>query len=572
VEKVKKIKNLLKKMGLDGFIIPKNDQFFGEYVSKNNDKLKSVSNFTGSYGLALILKKKNYLFVDGRYTLQAKKECGKIFNIVTIPKILPKNILKKKKLFIGFDPKIHTELNIKTFFQDTNCSLISLNEDLIESIWPKKKNFRPKKYFLLKKNLTGQSSKNKINTLVELLKKNKADLQFISAPENVAWIVNIRGYDSPFSPLPNCYLVLDNKKKLFLFCDLKNLDKKTKQGLKNFNIIDISLINLFFRKLKNKKIQVDKNSCSIYFKNILKKNNYIIETQDPAYFLKSIKNKIEIDNTIRSHIYDGAALTKFIFWINDNFMIKKITELSAQEKLLKFRKKNKKFRFPSFSTISASGPNGAIVHYNASLKTNRTLKKGDIYLIDSGGQYNCGTTDVTRTISLNNKDKRIKNIYTRVLKGHIAVASFNLNYNTDGSKIDFEARKFLKQINLDYAHGTGHGVGYFLNVHEGPQAISKNNKVKFKEGMIISNEPGYYEKGKFGIRIENLITVKKIKNSLKFFDLTMAPIDKSLINKSLLSQKEIVWLNSYHDKVFKNLKRFMDKTELLSLKEYCSHI
>ena len=420
--------------------------------------------------------------------------------------------------------------------------------------------------------MTGQSSKNKINTLVELLKKNKADLQFISAPENVAWIVNIRGYDSLFSPLPNCYLVLDNKKKLFLFCDLKNLDKKTKQGLKNFNIIDISLINLFFRKLKNKKIQVDKNSCSIYFKNILKKNNYIIETQDPAYFLKSIKNKIEIDNTIRSHIYDGAALTKFIFWINDNFMIKKITELSAQEKLLKFRKKNKKFRFPSFSTISASGPNGAIVHYNASLKTNRTLKKGDIYLIDSGGQYNCGTTDVTRTISLNNKDKRIKNIYTRVLKGHIAVASFNLNYNTDGSKIDFEARKFLKQINLDYAHGTGHGVGYFLNVHEGPQAISKNNKVKFKEGMIISNEPGYYEKGKFGIRIENLITVKKIKNSLKFFDLTMAPIDKSLINKSLLSQKEIVWLNSYHDKVFKNLKRFMDKTELLSLKEYCSHI
>jgi len=288
--------------------------------------------------------------------------------------------------------------------------------------------------------------------------------------------------------------------------------------------------------------------------------------------LKSIKNKIEIKNTIKTHIYDGAALTKFLFWIKNNFLKKKISEISAQEKLLKLRKDNKDFRFLSFPTISGSGPNGAIIHYKTNKKSNRILKKGDIYLVDSGGQYNFGTTDVTRTISLGNNEMRIKNIFTRVLKGHIAVSNYKLTNNTSGSEIDIVARKPLKEINLDYAHGTGHGVGYFLNVHEGPHAISKGNNVKFKEGMIVSNEPGYYESGKFGIRIENLITVKKIKKKFKFENLTLAPIDKSLIQKNLLNKSEISWLNQYHSKVFYNLKKFMDKSELVELKKSCSNI
>ena len=227
------------------------------------------------------------------------------------------------------------------------------------------------------------------------------------------------------------------------------------------------------------------------------------------FLLKSIKSKTEIKNSIKSHIYDGAALTKFLIWVKKNYIKNNINEISAQQKLLQFRKKNKNFKFLSFPTISSSGPNGAIIHYKASKESNRKLKRGDIYLVDSGGQYNFGTTDVTRTISLDNNSKKIKDIFTRVLKGHIAVASYKLKKNTCGNHVDIVARKSLKEINLDYAHGTGHGVGYFLNVHEGPQAISKNNKVKFKEGMIVSNEPGYYENGKFGIRIENLIRVKK---------------------------------------------------------------
>tara|TARA_B110000444_G_scaffold258691_1_gene300266 strand:+ start:1022 stop:1705 length:684 start_codon:yes stop_codon:yes gene_type:complete len=226
----------------------------------------------------------------------------------------------------------------------------------------------------------------------------------------------------------------------------------------------------------------------------------------------------------------------------------------------------------SFPTISGSGPNSAIIHYKADKKSNRLLKKGDVYLVDSGGQYLFGTTDVTRTLSLDVKSKKVKNIFTRVLKGHIAVASFKLNKNSYGDKIDQSARKFLHDINLDYPHGTGHGVGYFLNVHEGPQGISRGNKVKFKEGMITSNEPGYYKKNQFGIRIENLVYVKKIKNKLKFENLTLAPIDKMLIEKTLLTSLEKNWLNKYHQKVFISLKRFMNKFELLQLKQACSNI
>ena len=258
--------------------------------------------------------------------------------------------------------------------------------------------------------------------------------------------------------------------------------------------------------------------------------------------------------------------------IKNNFEKKKITEISASNKLLNFRKKNKKFKFSSFPTISGSGPNGAIIHYKATEETNRTLKKGDVYLVDSGGQYEFGTTDVTRTISLKNSDKRIKNIFTRVLKGHIAVADYKFKKNTFGSVIDKEARKFLKQIGLDYHHGTGHGVGYFLNVHEGPQAISKSNRVKLEEGMILSNEPGYYEKNKFGIRIENLIYIKKKKNKKYFENLTMVPIEKDLINEKMLNSNEIQWLNNYHKKVFKNLKKSMNGKEIIELKKACSAI
>ena len=263
---------------------------------------------------------------------------------------------------------------------------------------------------------------------------------------------------------------------------------------------------------------------------------------------------------IQSHIADGAALTKFIFWIK-NLKNKKITEIDAEKKLESLRKKNKKYLYPSFNTIAGTGSNGAIVHYRANKKTNKIIKKKDIFLCDSGGQYKYGTTDVTRTLCFVKQPNKIKDIFTLVLKGHIAVVTSNLEKDDTGKKIDFHARKFLKKFKLDYGHGTGHGVGYFLNVHEGPQSISKFSDIKLKEGMILSNEPGYYKEGKYGIRIENLIYIKKKKKKLYFENLTLAPIDKDLINYKLLTLREKDYLFNYHLFVYSKISKFLNKNE-----------
>jgi Xaa-Pro aminopeptidase len=573
MEKIIKLRKLFKKFNLDGYIVPKNNNFFGEYVSTVEDNLKYISNFTGSAGFAVILKDKNYMFVDGRYTIQAEIQCGKEFQICNIPKEYPFNIFKNKNLNLGFDPKLHTETSISRLFGGNFIKLRPVNENLINLLWKRERDSKISPFYLIRDQDAGSKPQKKLDELIKKIKLNKVDYLFVTASENVAWLLNIRGQDTSYSPLPNSHAVIDNNGKVLLFCSLKKINKSLKSKInKNVKIYDFNLLPNYFLSLSNKNILIDASTCSFFYKSIIKKNNLIVEKQDPIYYLKSLKNKIEIKNSIKSHIYDGAALTKFIFWLKNNFKTKKISEVSAQEKLLEFRKKNKSFFDLSFPTISGSGPNSAIIHYKANKKSNRVLRKGDVYLVDSGGQYLYGTTDVTRTLSLDVRSNKIKNIYTRVLKGHIAVASYKLNKNSHGDKIDQSARKYLKNINLDYPHGTGHGVGYFLNVHEGPQAISRGNKVKFQEGMITSNEPGYYKKNHFGIRIENLVYVKKNKNKLKFENLTLVPIDKKLIEKKLLTSSEKNWLNQYHQRVFSCLKKFMNKLELTQLEQACSDI
>jgi Xaa-Pro aminopeptidase len=573
MEKIIKLRKLLKNFDLDGYIIPKNNNFFGEYVTRSEDNLKYISNFSGSAGFAVILKNKNYMFVDGRYTIQAGIQCGKEFQICNIPKEYPFSVFKKKKFKLGFDPKLHTENSLRRLFGNSSLKLRPVNDNLIDLLWKREKNTKIKPFYLIKDQDAGLKVQKKLDKLVKIINFNKADYLFTTASENVAWLLNIRGQDTNYSPLPNSHAVIDKNGKVLLFCNLKKISKFFKNKInKNVNIYDFNLLPNYFLNLFDKQILIDSSSCSVFYKLIIEKNNSILEKQDPIYYFKSLKNKIEIKNSIKTHIYDGAALTKFIFWLKNNFKDKKISEISAQEKLLDFRKKNKSFHDLSFPTISGAGPNSAIIHYKADKKSNRFLKKGDVYLVDSGGQYLFGTTDVTRTLSLDVQNYKIKEIYTRVLKGHIAVASYKLGKNSHGDKIDQSARKFLKDINLDYPHGTGHGVGYFSNVHEGPQAISKGNKINFKEGMITSNEPGYYKKNQFGIRIENLVYVKKSKGKLKFEDLTLVPIDKKLIEEKLLTSFEKNWLNKYHQRVFSNLKRFMNNFELAQLKQACSNI
>ena len=573
MEKIIKLRKLFKTFGLDGYIIPKNNNFFSEYIPAYEDNLKYISSFTGSAGFAVILKNKNYMFVDGRYTIQADIQCGDQFKIYTIPQKYPFDVFKNKNINLGFDPKLHTENSLNRLFGNTFINLRPVNENLIDLIWKREKNSNIKPFYLIEDKDAGLKVNHKLTKLLKLIKFNKVNYLFTTASENVAWLLNARGQDTDYSPLPNSHAVIDENGKISLFCNLKKINKSFKAKInKNVKIYDFNLLSNFFLNISNKNILIDTLTCSIFYKSIIKKNNLIIEKQDPIYYLKSLKNKTEIKNSIISHTYDGAALTKFIFWLKNSFRKKKINEISAQEKLLEFRKKNKSFHDLSFPTISGTGPNSAIIHYKADKKSNRLLRKGDVYLVDSGGQYLYGTTDVTRTLSLDVQNNKIKNIFTRVLKGHIAVASFKLNKNSYGDRIDQSARKFLKDVNLDYPHGTGHGVGYFSNVHEGPQAISRGNKVKFKEGMITSNEPGYYKKNHFGIRIENLVYVKKTRDKLKFEDLTLVPIDKTLIEKKLLTSIEKKWLNKYHQKVFNKLKKFMNKFELTQLKQACSNI
>ena len=563
------LKKLLKKYKIDGYIIPKNDEYFNEYVNSSNDRLKFISNFSGSAGFAIILKNKNFLFVDGRYTIQARYQSGKKFKVITIPNKFPKNVLKpNKKIVLGFDPKLHTEKQLNFLFKIKNVNLRSINQNLVDLVWSKKPKELLKPFFYLSRKNAGATTEKKITRVKNILLKNNADHLLVTAPENVAWILNIRGYDTSYSPIPNARLLISNKGEINLFTNPKKLIK-IKKILKNKVRIhkETKIENILFH-LSRKSIWLDSLSCSFYYKNILSKKNKVIEKIDPIHFFKSIKNNTEIKNMEKSHLTDGVALTKFLFWVKKNFKKRKITEISAQKKLEGFRKMNSSYKFPSFSTISGSGPNSAIIHYKASNKTNRALKKGDLYLVDSGGQYSFGTTDVTRTVSLDNRSNYIKEIYTRVLKGHIAVSNFKIKKNSTGSEVDQNARKYLRKIKLDYPHGTGHGVGCFLNVHEGPQSLSKNNKVNLRDGMVVSNEPGYYKEGAFGIRIENLVYIKKNK----FQELTMAPIEKDLINKKILNSAEIKWINGYHEKVKKNLFRFMNFQEKIDLTKACSPI
>ena len=563
------LKKLLKKYKIDGYIVPKNDEYFNEYVSSSNDRLKFISNFSGSAGFAVILKNKNYLFVDGRYTIQARYQSGKKFKIITIPDKFPKDVLKtNKKIVIGFDPKLHIEKQLNFLFKIKNVSLKPINRNLIDLLWSNKPKELVKPFFYLSRKDAGVATQKKIVQVKNVLLKNKIDYLFVTAPENVAWILNIRGHDSSYSPIPNARLLISKKGAISFFTNPKKITKIKKILKKKIYIHNETRIEKVLKHLSRKNIWLDSLSCSFYYKNILSKKNKVIEKIDPVHFFKSIKNNTEIKNMEKSHLTDGVALTKFLFWVKKNFKKRKITEISAQKKLEGFRKMNPTYKFPSFSTISGSGPNSAIIHYKASDKTNRALKKGDLYLVDSGGQYSFGTTDVTRTVSLDNRSNYIKEIYTRVLKGHIAVSNFKIKKNSTGSKVDQNARKYLKKINLDYPHGTGHGVGCFLNVHEGPQSLSKNNKINLRDGMIVSNEPGYYKEGAFGIRIENLVYIKKNK----FQELTMAPIEKDLINKKILNSSEVKWINNYHSKVKKNLFRFMNFQEKIDLTKACSPI
>ena len=554
---INKIKNLINLNNLDGYIVPKNDEFFTEYSKMN--KLEIVANFSGSAGFILILKNSNHLFVDGRYTIQAKQQSGKKFIIHEIPYEWPKDILKNDaRLNIGFDPKLFTTETLKIYFNNS-CNLFPINFNL----------FKTKAEIVNKDNLiyqinssvVGESSKSKINRLNKILKSEKLDNLFISSGENVCWLLNIRGKDLPNSPIANFQAILTSNKNIILFGNIKKLKNIKKRFLKNK--ISFHEKDDFFKilsSLKGKSFCIDSKTCSVFNEKLINSKFLIRRRVDPINDLKSVKNNTEIKNMIEAHIKDGVAVTKFLYWIK-NSNIKKLDEIKVEKKLESFRKQSKNYLFPSFSTIAGSGPNGAIIHYRSNKKSNRKLNKDHLLLVDSGGQYKWGTTDITRTISFSDPSKKTKELYTRVLKGHIAVAMSKIDKLKNGNNIDKLARKSLNSINLDYRHGTGHGVGFFMNVHEGPQSISKNNFIKLKKGMIVSNEPGIYLENKLGIRIENLVYIDGNNKNLFFKNLTFAPLEKDLIDENLLTKIEKDYIFSYHLQTYSKISAYLNNKE-----------
>jgi Xaa-Pro aminopeptidase len=423
---------------------------------------------------------------------------------------------------------------------------------------------------------SGETSQNKRLQIAEIIKKTGADFAFLSAPESVNWLLNIRARDVENTPLCLANAIIDTSGKVQLFVDEKrvNTDLRIHLG-EDVCICNPELSAEYVRNLTSKKILIDAQNCSIFMANLFEKSGLILhDANDPCTLPKAIKNAVEIAGMHRCHIRDGVAVVKLLCWLATQ---EKISELEVVDKLLQFRKQNDLFVEPSFDTIAGSGANGAIVHYHATADSNRILQDGELFLLDSGGQYYDGTTDITRTVVIGVANSEQKIRFTQVLKGHIALASAQFPEGTTGSQLDILARQFLWQSGADYDHGTGHGVGCFAGVHEAPQRISKRagDVIPLAVGMVLSNEPAYYKEGEFGIRIENLLTVveKKIgengKKFLGFENLTCAPIDKNLLEVSLLTEAEKEWLKNYHLWVESELTPHLTSDEQEWLRENC---
>ena len=572
-KKIKLLKKLILEKDIDGYILPSTDEYLNEYVPENHLRLKWLTGFTGSNGLCLVLQNKLIFFTDGRYLLQARDQLVDAFEIFEISKTdffqWIENNLDGAGLRIAIDTKINSipfvEKFIKTCKLTKNKTFLS-TDIIIDDLWKRGKKQESSKAFLVPEKYSGLSTKNKINKIKRSVKE--FDSFVITSPESIAWLINLRGGDLKYTPIVFSRMIIEKKYGIKLFIDLRKINLQTKKKLKKeFNIQTYDELK-FEEELENdslnKTILLEKNA-PYYFLSILQSQNVnVILRNDPCKTAKSIKNKVEIELSRKAHFYDGIALANFFCWLDNSPTNLSLNEISVANKLEKYRKKNDKFVSLSFPTISASSANSAIIHYQPSKSNVYKLKFGEIFLCDSGAQYIHGTTDVTRTIVFGKKNKikqEIKNFYTRVLIGHLNISMLKFPKGTKGVHIDSLARNSLWEIGEDYSHGTGHGVGSFLGVHEGPQSISKALiDESLKPGMIISNEPGYYKNSKFGLRIENLLCVKnsKIKDFLEFETLTLAPYRRNLIEVSLLNKNQILWINNYHKNVFKKLNKHLD--------------
>jgi Xaa-Pro aminopeptidase len=565
MDRINRLRSLLPELRVDAVLVPRADEHQGEYVPASAERLKWLTGFSGSAGIAAITRRAGALFVDGRYTVQARSQVSKELEILQVPEARLSDWLRQKLrpgAAVGFDPRLHTVSEIERLTEalaDRNIKLKPLARNPVDRLWGAERppapmgkvRPHPLKY-------AGRAAEDKIAEIQKALKADGQDAVVLTLPDSIAWLFNIRGSDVQHNPVALAFAIVPAQSKPELFIAQEKLDAEAKAHLTFVRISEPEALGAKLGQLKaaGKRVRLDPNTASWWVARQLGGPQRIARAQDPCILPKARKNEVEIKGARAAHLRDGAAVVRFLAWLDREAPGGRLDEITAARKLEEFRAETKALLDISFDTISASGPNGAIVHYRVTEATNRRLKSGELYLVDSGGQYLDGTTDITRTIAIGRPSAEMRERYTLVLKGHIAIATARFPKGTRGIDLDAFARRALWEKGLDYDHGTGHGVGSYLSVHEGPQSISRRGMAVLEPGMIISNEPGYYKEGAYGIRLENLVLVTKPekvpggdREMMSFETLTLAPFDRRLIKVDLLTPAEITWVDDYHARV-----------------------
>ena len=572
----------LAKRNLSGFVVPRADQQQNEYVPPSEERLAWLTGFTGSAGLAVVLTREAAVFVDGRYTLQAAKQVdAKVWAVEPLVDPPPETWLAQHLSpsdRLGFDPWLHTTAaaeKLSAACAKAGAELIAVEVNPVDAVWTERPAPPLAPVALHGQQFSGELEADKLKRIEAEIGKLGVDALVLSDSHAVAWTFNIRGGDVAHTPLPLSYALVPKTGRPTLFIDHRKLSNSVRDHLeRTATVVEPGA-------LTSKLIELSKSGASIALDSatsadalsrlITGAGGKPVRGSDPVSLLKAVKNDTEIAGTKAAHRRDAIALSRFLAFIDREAVAGKLTEIDAVEALVTFRRDTGALKDVSFPTISGTGPNGAIVHYRVTRKSNRRIAPGDLLLVDSGAQYEDGTTDVTRTIAIGEPTAEMGDRFTRVLRGHIAIARALFPDGTTGAQIDTLARQYLWQGGVDFEHGTGHGVGSYLSVHEGPARISKLGTTPLKRGMILSNEPGYYKTDAFGIRIENLVLVvgadvhgaEKPVNT--FETLTLAPIDRRLIDLNMLSGDELSWINEYHERVRLAVRPHVDEATKLWL-------
>jgi Xaa-Pro aminopeptidase len=576
----------LKKRKLNGFFVPRADEFQGEYVPAYAERLRWLTNFRGSAGIAIVTLKKAAIFVDGRYVIQVRQQVDeKIFapfHLMEEPPAqwIAKNLKKGDRL--GFDPWLVTAdqaRHLAAACASVGASFVPVESNPIDAVWKDQPPRPSAKLVTQPTQFAGTTASEKIKDLRKALAN--VDAVVLTQPDSVSWLFNLRGFDVPHTPVVAAYAILPAKGKAQIFIASEKLTEEVMAHLKSIATIhapkDIGAALKALGKAKSR-VLIDPAWTPERIRELLVKAKATVVTgPDPVLLPKARKNRTEQEGARNAQKRDGVAVSRFLFWLERETPKGGLTELDAAAKLKNFRESTGELKDLSFETIPASGPHAAIPHYHATEESNRKLGRNEIFLIDSGAQYIDGTTDITRTVIIGTPTAEMKDRFTRVLKGMIGLTMARFPKGTTGSQLDILARQHLWSAGLDFDHGTGHGVGAYLSVHEGPARINKSDRTPLEAGMILSNEPGFYNQGAYGIRIENLVMVHEAKPvtggdrpMLGFETLTLAPIDRRLIDVALLSDAERNWLDAYHARVQKEVGDHLVGDELAWLKKACA--